>query len=392
MFYRCVHITSVILLLMCAGLYATLGWTATPLSVATQQGVPEMAYVGTQQAQIQAIRLDTATGKLTVIGPVVQGPKSTWVLAHPDLPVLYSVDDDNQHEGTVFAYKVDRTTGALTQVNQVASGGKGTTNLTLDLGSMTLLAANYASGSVSSFAVNGDASVGARVSTVAETGSGPNRRQASAHAHNAVVDPSGHYVLVPDLGADRVFIYGFDRATHALTPVGAAADGANTKAFETPAGTGPRHLVFGPDGQFVYLLTELSGEVMVLHWDPAHAELTPVQSLPISSETFAGAKSGAEIEISQDGRFVYVEDRGENTFVVYRVTPGAGTLTLVQRIAAGGDRPWGFTIDPTGKWLLVANQHSGTVSVFGIDPAAGTLTGTGQSVAIPAAVAIAVVK
>lgn len=366
------------------GLHSTVGHAAT-LAGNDQS---ELVYVGTQGSQIRALRFDTSTGKMTEIGPVAQGLKSTWVTAHPRLPVLYAVDDDNAKEGSVTAYAVDRATGALTRVNAVATQGNGTTYLSLGKHQMSLLAANYAAGSVSSIAVNSDGSLGPLVSNIKETGSGPNRRQASAHAHCAVVDPSGQYALVPDLGADRVFVYGYDRATHALSP----DDAANSRAFVAPPGSGPRHIVFGADGQFVYLLTELSSEIMVLRWDASHGHLSLVQSVQTSSDAFQGVKSGAELALSHDGRFVYVENRGENSLLVYSVNPRSGELSLVQRTSADGDRPWGFAIDPSGKWLLVANQKSGTVNAFSIDPASGKVSDTGQSVDVPAATSVAFVQ
>lgn len=352
-------------------------------------GAPtELVYVGTQEREMQALRFDTSSGKLTTIGPVGVGPRSTWVTTNPRLPVLYAVDDDNSREGSVTAYAVDRDSGTLTRINEVATGGSGTTNLSLDLPSMTLLAANYGGGSVSSVAVNHDGSLGARTSTVKETGSGPNRRQASAHAHNAVVDPSGHYALVPDLGADRVFVYGFDRATRTLTP----ADGTSAQQFVVPPGSGPRHLAFGANGKYVYLLTELSAQIMVLHWDASQGQLTLVQTVETTSPEFQGVKSGAEVAVSGDGRFVYVENRAENALIVYRVDQASGELTQIQRTSSGGEKPWGFGIDASGKWLLVANQRSGKVNVFGIDTATGLVSDTGQSAEVPTPVAITFVK
>ncbi|WP_112173188.1 lactonase family protein [Paraburkholderia unamae] len=366
------------------GLYSMPGSAATP----TVDAHTELVYVGTQEREMRALRFDTSSGKLTAIGPVGAGPRSTWVTTNPRLPVLYAVDDDNSREGSVTAYAVDRDSGALTKVNEVATGGSGTTNLSLDLPSMTLLAANYGGGSVSSIAVNADGSLGARTSTVKETGSGPNRRQASAHAHNAVVDPSGHYALVPDLGADRVFVYAFDRGTRTLTP----ADGASARQFALPPGSGPRHLVFAPDGKYVYLLTELSAQVLVLRWDATQGQLTPVQTVETTSAEFQGVKSGAEVAASADGRFIYVENRAENALIVYRVDRASGELTQIQRTSSGGEKPWGFGIDASGKWLLVANQRSGKVNVFSVDTATGMVSDTGQSVEVPTPVAIAFVK
>jgi 6-phosphogluconolactonase len=203
-----------------------------------------------------------------------------------------------------------------------------------------------------------------------------------------VVDPSGRYALVPDLGADRVFIYHFDRTTHALS----AGNGAEARAFVAPAGSGPRHLAFGADGRFVYLINELTAEIMTLRWNAATGQLALVQTLATSRAEFDGVKSGAEVAVSRDGRFVYVENRGENTLVVYRVDAESGALSLLQRIGSGGERPWGFAIHPSGKWMLVANQRSGNVTVFRIDPASGLLASTGEAVDLPAPVSLTFVQ
>jgi 6-phosphogluconolactonase len=355
----------------------------------TGYGQSELVYVGTQQAQIQALRFDRSTGKLAAIGPVAKGLNATWVESDPQRPILYAVDDDKVREGSVTAYSVDRATGALAALNRVDSNGRGTTNLSIDLRSMTLLAASYDSGTVSSIGLEADGSLGARASTMQETGSGPNqRRQASAHAHNAVVDPSGRYVLVPDLGADRVFVYGFDGAKHALL----RDNGDPPRAFGVPPGSGPRHLVFGADGRFAYVITELSAEIFVLRWDAGQGRLVPVQTVSISSPELKGVRSGAEIVVSADGRFVYAEDRGEDTLVVFRVDPESGKLSELQRISSGGAKPWGMELDPSGTALFVANQHSGNVVVFSVDPASGKLADTGAAADVPTAVSVAFVN
>lgn len=348
----------------------------------------EFVYVGTLHQQINALHFNTSTGNINDVGTVAQGLKSTWVASHPQLPVLYAVNDDRDKEGSVTAYAVNQDNGSLTRINDVLTGGRGTTFLQFDAPSSTLLGANYNSGSVSSLAVNRDGSVGTLESTIAEKGSGPSPRQTDAHAHGVTIDPSGHYALVPDLGADRVFIYGFDRATHTLTQL----DAATPRAFALPPGSGPRRVVFGATGQYAYVLTELSAELLVLRWDAATAQLTSVQTLPISQAGFNGVKSGAEMAMSRDGRFIYVEDRGENALVVYRVDNTSGQLSELQRVPSGGDKPWGFAIDPSGKWLFVANQRSGNVSLFHIDRTTGTLADSEQSIPIPAPTSITFVK
>ncbi|WP_287192835.1 beta-propeller fold lactonase family protein [Paraburkholderia sp.] len=61
----------------------------------------QLVYVGTQQAQIQALRFDPSTSKLAVIGPVAKGLNATWVESDPQRPVIYAVDDDKVREGSV---------------------------------------------------------------------------------------------------------------------------------------------------------------------------------------------------------------------------------------------------------------------------------------------------
>jgi 6-phosphogluconolactonase len=348
----------------------------------------ELVYVGTQGRQLNVMRFDAVSGKLSMIGPVAEGLRPTWTVAHPRLPVLYAVNDENTKEGSVTAFAVNRETGALTRVNEVSTGGNGTTYLWFDAPSLTLLAANFAGGSASSMAVNRDGSVGALVSTIKATGSGPHRRQSGPHAHSVAIDPSGRYALVPDLGADRVFVYGFNRATRALSP-----DDANApRSFTAPAGSGPRHLAFGADGRYVYVLNELTAEILTLRWDAQQGRLTQVQTMPTSSPGFAGTRSGAEVAVSGDGRFVYVEDRGEATLVVYGVNPASGELTLLQRLPTGGETPWGFALHPSGKWLLVAHQRSGKINVFRVDPTSGKVADTGQSIETPTPVSVTFIK
>jgi 6-phosphogluconolactonase len=343
----------------------------------------ELVYVGTQGSELHALRFDPGSGALTAIGPVAQGARSTWTIAHPRLPILYAVDDDNARPGRVIAHAIDRATGALTVTGEVSAGGNGTTYLSLDASARTLLAANFASGSVSSIALNQDGRLGALVSTQVETGSGPHRRQASAHAHSAVVDPSGRFVLVPDLGADCVFVYAFDRATRVLAPHG---------AFAVPPGSGPRHLAFGNQGRFAYLVNELTAQLMMLRWDEHQGSLALVQGLAMNDAAFTGQPSGAEVTVSADGRFVYAANRGNNALLVYRVDAATGSLSEIQRVPSGGQAPWSFTLHTSGRWLLVAHQKSGAVNVFGIDPASGLLADTGKTVAVPAAVSVTVVR
>lgn len=363
------------------------GLAGTPVLAATTPS--ELVYVGSNQSnQIRAARFDAATGKLTMIAPVADGLRPTWLVSHPQLPMLYAVNDERAKEGSVVAFAVDRASGALTKINTASTGGEGSTHLWLDTALKTLFAANFTGGSAASIALQPDGSLGALVSTVKETGTGPHPRQTSAHAHGVALDPSGRYLLVADLGADRVFVYGVDRASKALAP----DDATNPHVVSLPAGSGPRHLAFGANGRFVYVVTELSADIVTLRWDAQQGRLTPLQSLPMSSPEFKAARNGSEVAVSADGRFVYAGNRAEHQLLVYRVDAASGELSLIQRVSSGGELPWNFALHSSGKWMLVANQRSGKVNVFSVDPASGMVADTGQAVDIPTPVSVAFVR
>jgi 6-phosphogluconolactonase len=334
-------------------------------------GPASLAYAGTEGGDVLALRLDSCSGRLDALGTVARVAKPRWIVAHPQRPQLLVGG-----ESSVASFKVDRVTGALSPLGEAASGGQGTTHLWLDATSATLLAAHFGSGSVSSLPLDEDGRFGAVVSTVQHSGSGPHRRQASAHAHGVALDPSGRFALVADMGADRVFVHRFDRSTRRLT----AADAGALRALVVPAGSGPRHFEFGADGRFVYLLQELTAEVTVLRWDAEAGGLGAVQNLSMHSPDFRGAPSASEIARSADGRFLYVGNRGESQLLAYRIDARSGQLTLLQRIASGGQRPWSFALHPSGRWLLVANHGSNAISLFRIDAQDGTLADTGLGV------------
>jgi 6-phosphogluconolactonase len=342
----------------------------------------ELLFVGAWQGtQIFAASFDAENGELDLIGPVAD-ITSNWTTRHPTLPLIYVAGNDLA--GSVTPFAIDGKTGALTPAGpavataatNTASGGLG--YIAVDKDSDTLLVANFAAGLTAALPIGGDGGLGEPTSTVQDSGSGPNARQAGPHAHDVVVTPDGGYVLVPDFGADRVFILRFDRKRRTIS-----ADVPGPGFYATAAGSGPRRIVFHPDGRTAYLLSELTADVQTLDWDPKRATLTQRQDIDTDSPEFTGTKSAAEMAISADGRFLYISNRGENTLLVYATEPRTGLLDLVQRTACGGTSPWSLSLHPSGKWLLVANLVSDTVNLFSIDASSGELTDTGLAVSIP---------
>ena len=81
-------------------------------------------------------------------------------------------------------------------------------------------------------------------------------RQDASHPHGAIVDPTGRFVLVPDLGMDRIHIFKISPSNGRLQP---------QAPLLVKPGTGPRHAVFWTpwskavsiDDTVMYLVSEL---------------------------------------------------------------------------------------------------------------------------------------
>ncbi|CAM5347587.1 lactonase family protein [Sphingobium scionense] len=348
---------------------------------------PMRLYIGTQGSGpgqgIWTAHFDSASGTLSDLHLAAEVERPTWLVGDPNRPLLYAVSEtgnDGQTQGGVLGFAIYPASGALTPLGRVDSGGSGATHLSLDPASRTLFVANYGSGQVAAIALKPDRSPDAVQSLQTHAGSGPHRRQKGPHAHAAVIDPSGRYLLSPDLGADRLFLSRFDSKTRALTALA---------PIVFPPGSGPRHLVFSPDGRFAFLNTELTGEVYAYRWDARRGVLTQTARVALDAPDFAGTRSASELAVSADGRFLYVANRGANLLHLFAIDRRSGALTEQQRIDCGGRGPWSFGLDPTGRWLIVANQASGNLSIFAVDRATGKLSLTANSLAVDKPVAIA---
>ena len=361
------------------------------------QAASELAYISSYRAPpaagappvdrtqngIFAVRIDSVTGKLTQLGLQTKLDRASWLVTNPRLPVIYSVADSGgglATEAHVVALAADRATGALTQLSRVGSGGGDATHMAIDPASMTLFTANHDTGQVAALPLLANGATGAVVSSQKDVGTGPHPRQNRPQPHAVAVDPTHKFLLNIDFGADRLFIRAIDGKTRTLGP-------ALPTSITTPPGTGPRHLVFSPNGKFLYLNTEIGSTLIGYRWDAAKGSLTELQTLQLYPADYAGTavKSSAEIAMSANGRFVYVSLRGDaNSLVVYLADPATGMLAELQRITTGGESPRSFAIDPSGRWLLVGNELTNTVKVFSIDAKTGKLAATAESISMSA--------
>ncbi|HJP86476.1 MAG TPA: lactonase family protein [Gemmatimonadaceae bacterium] len=344
----------------------------------------ELLYVGTytddgRSAGIYLVRMDTRSGQLRLVGSIDAKPNPSFLAIHPGGHTLYAVNEvggyNGKASGAVSSYTIATNTGALTKIGEQPSEGAGPCYVSVDRSGRVVLVANYDGGSIALLPVERDGSVARATWVLKHTGSGPvSDRQGEPHAHCIVADPSDHYVLAADLGADRVFVYSLDPDGKSLRHV----DGGD--AVMRP-GAGPRHIAFHPKAPLVFVSNELDSTVTSLRFDAKRGALSVVDTQSTLPADWKSANYPADIHIAPSGRTVYVSNRGHNSIAALSVAAN-GRLSLKQTISTEGDWPRNFTLDPTGRWLLVANQKSDSIVVFARDPKSSNLTPTHHRIEI----------
>jgi len=360
---------------------------AALLTAAPAFAANTVAYVGTYTDTaakgIYALKWDAAAKKFVSLGLQAEVASPSFVAVSPSHKFLYAITERAARRdgtGSVSSYAIDPANGALKLINRVPAHGNTSAHLVVDASGKWLLVANYGSGSVASFALNADGSVGEMADFKQHSGSSVNpHRQMGPHPHEAVMSPDNRFLLIPDLGLDKVFVYALDSTTGKLTLA---------STTDTRPGFGPRHMLFGKGGKFAYVLGEMASAVAVMSYDKKNGKLTLVENIDTIPPQLTIENNSAELSLSNDGLFLYATNRGHDSVTVFKVSAANGKLTNVQNIPTQGHIPRGMSLDPDGTHLLTGNQNSDTITIFDRDTKTGKLTFASQMTDIPTAVCI----
>ncbi|MGA3027004.1 MAG: lactonase family protein [Bryobacteraceae bacterium] len=344
------------------------------LMAAFLSAADNVVYVGTYTGKgsqgIYAWRFDATKGRLSEVGLVGETTNPSFLAVHPNGRFLYAVNETSA--GSVTSFSIDEKTAKLTELNHVPSGGADPCHLVVDPTGRAVIVANYTGGSVASFPLAADGTLGNAVTFLQHSGASVNKaRQAAAHAHDVALSRDNRFAIICDLGMDKLMVYHFDPRTGALS--------ANDPPFaRLKAGSGPRHFAFDAAGAHGYAISELASTITTFDWDASRGALREIQTVSTLPTDFKGENTTAEIAIHPSGRFLYGSNRGHDSLALFMIDRGTGTLKPAGRFSTGGRTPRSFAIDPTGKWLLAANQDTNDIVVFRIDEKTGALKATGR--------------
>lgn len=346
-------------------LAASLSLLATSAIAQTQY-----AWVGTYNPNGEGVyrfTVDPQSGALSNKTLVSTLPNAAQLTVSQDGKTLYVASE--VEKGVVQALRIGDN-GALQELNQVSSGGAGPVYLALTPDGRYLLVANYVSGSIAVLPVKADGSLGEAVDSHQDQGEPGAAKPAAAvegsfaisdhngpHAHMIAADPQGKFVFSTDLGLDRIYQYRLAAQSGKLTPNEPPVINASSK------GAGPRHFVFTPKGDGLWLINEEASTLTYYTLDSATGTLKEGKTTSALPATYKGTSFAAGLVLSRDGKQLYVANRLHNSVAHFSVQPD-GTLAHQDDIWTRGDYPRSLTLDKQGRWLYVMNQRSDNITRF----------------------------
>jgi 6-phosphogluconolactonase (cycloisomerase 2 family) len=207
-------------------------------------------------------------------------------------------------------------------------------------------------------------------------------RQDAPHLHETLVDPTGQFVLAPDLGADLVRVFAIDKPSGTLQPC---------NDYAVTPGNGPRHGAFwttttttttthGTASPVLYLTNELADVVTsyAVGYDDDCLTLQPLQVVVPYPSALPSAAAVAEIHLVQD-RDLYVSIRYDQGFApndsvaLLQASHGNGSLAFANLSSAYGTTPRTFVPNKAGTLLAIGDESSSNVAVVRRDAETGVL-------------------
>lgn len=329
---------------------------------------------------IYVYKFNTDTGESDSVS-MVEVANPSYIAVSPNEKFVYSVGENGEDDSYAHAFSLDKSSGQLKLIDSQLTGGSSPAYITIDAQGNNVITANYGGGSISQFNVNSNGTLSPLTNLFQFEGKGQDTdRQKQPHLHSVRYSPDGMFMFATDLGTDNIYRYKSITSVFEGQPAFLKTD---TAVFATPAGTGPRHFDFHPNGLYFYLLGELSGEVIVYDYNMGDLQ----QKQRILADT-VGVQGSADIHVSPNGRFLYASNRLEaDGIAIFAIDSQDSMLTKVG-YQMTAKHPRNFAITPNGKFLLVAGRDDNVIEVYSIDRATGLLTNTHQDISIDKPVCI----
>lgn len=326
---------------------------------------------------IYICRFDRQTNKISRVQHILTRDFPSYMIAQDNiLYVAYKNASRFNDGGGIGSFMINKD--ELIPNSSYESQGRSYTHLCLSHNNRYLFTANYHVGSTASFLLENNKIV-KKLRAIHHTGLGPDllKRQTGPHAHYVGITPDEKYLYSIDLGADKIVMYEYEEGllnerkdlTQSLIP-----------------GSGPRHMIFGPDGRYCYVVNEISNCVMVYSYHDGHFTLQQV--IHCIPRHFHGFSSASAIKMTSRGKHLFVSNRGHDSIVLYRINQDTGKLSLLYMVHTGkSPRDFALLDD---QYLIVGAQDDNQLELFTFNEENEELLKTETTLDIPSPVCITI--
>ena len=306
------------------------------------------------------VELGTAKEIIKIGGP-------TYFVQDQDL--IFTINNAGDEGGISSFQLVD---GAYQEKDSYLTAGSSPAYIGIDSVKHLLYTANYHTGvlAVFSYTAEGQLTLIDSVTHTADT-LGPRPEQVDGpHPHFFDETPAQNWVSC-DLGNDCVDFYRLqnNKLEHLAK-------------YQNEAGFGTRHIVFSPDGNYFYVVGELSSKVNVVQFNEKDWTFNNIASYSTIPDGYTDHNGAAAIKISHDGKFIYVSNRGHDSITVFAVKEDH-TLELKQRVSTFGEFPRDFNWDPSEQFVVATNQNTDNATLYKRSAKDGCLTPIQKDIYVP---------
>lgn len=316
-------------------------------------------YVSLNNLRVISIyKIDNQNGDLLFVKSIPVSGSPGPLTIDPSKEYLHAAIGSNR---TVSSFRIDQKSGDLMLLGSVDITWN-PTYISTDMKGRYLFLTFFSDNksSVFSIADNGAVKSGAIQVLSAEL-----------NPHSILIDKSNKFLFVPCRTAESIQQYKFDELSGKLVS-------NSPDKIATPDSTGPRHFVFHPFLDMVYVANEFGRSVTAYNFNTNIGILTKLQTLTMQPENpknlaIIGNQGGADIKITPSGKFLYATNREPDKIVAYEIDPKTGLLTFIENYPTE-KLPRSFDIDPSGNYIYVGGQNSGKIAAYRIDQSSGKLT------------------
>ncbi|OOO08432.1 Lactonase, 7-bladed beta propeller [Aspergillus oryzae] len=319
------------------------------------------------------------------------GKSPSWLTAEPEQGLLWCSDESSP--GTLTSLQVGKS-GMLKELARINTPGGGTSSIiySSNKGQKYLAVAHYGDGSISTweipFADKQDVQYHQILKfTLDNHGKVP---QDQSRPHQVLLDPTGSFLVSPDLGADQVRVFLMDKGTgklDACSPISyAKGSGPRFGTFTGRKGSAPAQSSLkeknGHEERIrLHTVEELGNRLCsfdvlyVGNGCPTFKELGcfipyPGNELPTNMATLSEIQTNGpnlHVSVRKDGKF-----NGNDSLVT--LTLASEGVTMQENLfSSGGKVPRAFAINKDGDYIAVANQDTSNIVIIKREPHTGKL-------------------